>query len=576
MMLTKNITLFLLVLSNFIVVNPEVSAFISTSSLNGLPFNFSLNATCIGNDSVCPPWGYCDETSGTCKCFMKSDVLICDPNGVQNFILVGYCLTISDVSDEPELGLCIYNSEYLGHTKFNVDYLYDSLPLKTSSLNAEMCGAFNRTGTLCGKCSNNTYLQAYSYDMSCCSCGNQIYSFLKYIVVSYLPLTLFCMIVLVLQINIHASQLQGYVFFCQILASPVIARYAMFYLGEGGLKHSPYKIAPQLIGTLYGIWNLDFFRLFDLGICFKISPLATLSLDLLIALYPLVFMLFIYGMTVLHDSSWRVIVMIAKPFKSFFHLFKRNWNIKSSVIEGFATFIFLSNVKLLAVCYDLLIPVQVCHPSKNTTCKWALFYDSTVGYFSSEHIPYAVLAIVVFIVFVITPMLTLALYPLSIFQRCASHFPQRWQIALHILMDSFQGCYKDGTEPGCRDCRWFSAVAFVLRLIIFSTYGFFYESIVLWVMIIVCTAIITIIVNPNKPQFKHHSDHFAVFLIFLACLFTCAFEVNKGFYVTKIFYSVVIMIGVLHQGYFFVQIFYIIKKRMSQDNIKFDKTFMNK
>ena len=42
---------------------------------------------------------------------MKSDVLICDPNGVHNYVLVGYCLTISDVSDEPELGLCIYNSQ---------------------------------------------------------------------------------------------------------------------------------------------------------------------------------------------------------------------------------------------------------------------------------------------------------------------------------------------------------------------------------------------------------------------------------------------------------------------------------
>ena len=563
MRLAKFVTLFLLVLSNFLAV-PEVSASSKTSSLNGLPFNFSLNATCIGNDSVCPPWGYCDETSGTCKCFMKSDVLICDPNGVQNFILVGYCLTISDNSDELELGLCIYKSRYMEHTRYYVDYAYDSLPFQTSNLNTKMCGTFNRTGTLCGKCSNNTYLRAYSYDMSCSSCGNEIYSFIMYIIVGYVPLTLFCILVLVLEINIPASQLLGYVFFCQILTSPVFARSVMFYLGEGELKHSPYKIGPQLIGTLYGIWNLDFFRLFDLGICLKISPFATLSLDLLIALYPLVFMLFIYGMTVLHDSNCKVIVMIAKPLKSFFYVFKHKWNIKSSVIEGFATFMFLSNVKFLGVCFDLLIPVQVCHPSKNNTCKWALYYDSTVRYFSREHIPYAALAIVVFVVFVIIPMLTLALYPLSVFQRCASHLPHTWQIALYFLMDSFQGTYKNGTEPGCKDCRWFSVVAFVLRLLIFSTFGFYYLSITLWVVIIVCTAMLTIIVNPNKPQFQHNSDHFAVFLIFLASFFTCVFGVNKGFYVTKMLYSVVILIGVWHQGYFFIQTFYIIKKKCSK------------
>ena len=223
---------------------------------------------------------------------------------------------------------------------------------------------------------------------------------------------------------------------------------------------------------------------------------------------------------------------------------------KSSVIEGFATFMFLSNVKFLGVCFDLLIPMQVCHPSKNTTCKWALYYDSNVGYFSSVHVPYAVMAIAIFVVLVITPMLTLALYPLSVFQRCASHAPQRWQIALHILMGSFQGCYKDGTEPGCRDCRWFSVVTFVLRLLIFGTFGFFHEFILIWVAILVCTALLTIIVNPGKPQFKHHSDHFVVFLIFLACLFTSFFGINKGFYVGMIFYSFVIMLGIWHQGYF--------------------------
>ena len=171
------------------------------------------------------------------------------------------------------------------------------------------------------------------------------------------------------------------------------------------------------------------------------------------------------------------------------------------------------------------------------------------------------MAIVVFVVLVITPMLTLALYPLSVFQRCASHAPQRWQIALHIVMDSFQGCYKDGTESGCRDCRWFSVVTFVLRFLIFGTFGFFHKPIILWVLIIVCTAILTIIVNPNKPQFKHHSDHFAMFLIFLACLLICAIGTNIDFYVTKIIYSVLILIGISHQVYFFVQIFYVIKKK---------------
>ncbi len=39
-------------------------------------------------------------------------------------------------------------------------------------------------------------------------------------------------------------------------------------------------------------------------------------------------------------------------------------------------------------------------------------------------------------------------------------------------MDSFQGQYKNGTEPGTRDCRSFLAVFFVLRILGFMIYAF--------------------------------------------------------------------------------------------------------
>ena len=30
------------------------------------------------------------------------------------------------------------------------------------------------------------------------------------------------------------------------------------------------------------------------------------------------------------------------------------------------------------------------------------------------------------------------------------------------MLDSFQGCYKDGTEPGTFDCRWFQLLYYPL------------------------------------------------------------------------------------------------------------------
>ena len=36
--------------------------------------------------------------------------------------------------------------------------------------------------------------------------------------------------------------------------------------------------------------------------------------------------------------------------------------------------------------------------------------------------------------------------------------------ALRIFVDAFQGHYKDGTEPGTRDCRWFAGIYFLGRI----------------------------------------------------------------------------------------------------------------
>ena len=38
-------------------------------------------------------------------------------------------------------------------------------------------------------------------------------------------------------------------------------------------------------------------------------------------------------------------------------------------------------------------------------------------------------------------------------------------------MDAFQGCYKNGMEPGTRDCRWFSAMYLLVRLLVFVAYA---------------------------------------------------------------------------------------------------------
>ena len=159
--------------------------------------------------------------------------------------------------------------------------------------------------------------------------------------------------------------------------------------------------------------------MFDLGICLETSTLFIISLDLIVAVYPLLLLMVTYLMITLHDRNFRLVVVMWSPFRRIFSLFCDKWDIRSSVIDSFATFFFLSNVKFLSVAYDLLIPVQVYQLplSGNFTYSWRLYHNGTTDYFGSTHLPYAILAIVVLVVFVLLPVLILMLYPFRWFQK---------------------------------------------------------------------------------------------------------------------------------------------------------------
>ena len=103
------------------------------------------------------------------------------------------------------------------------------------------------------------------------------------------------------------------------------------------------------------------------------------------------------------------------------------------------------------------------HELPDNKTHYRIYYDASEEFLCGSHIPYALLAATLAIVFIIIPTLILILYPFRCFQKCLSYYRIQWHF-LHAFVDSFQGCYKDGTEPGTYDLRWFSAYGLVLRL----------------------------------------------------------------------------------------------------------------
>ena len=57
------------------------------------------------------------------------------------------------------------------------------------------------------------------------------------------------------------------------------------------------------MGTFYSIWNLDFFRFFSSDICLQTGSLATISLELVVAIYPVLLILITYGLILMYDRN---------------------------------------------------------------------------------------------------------------------------------------------------------------------------------------------------------------------------------------------------------------------------------
>ena len=165
-------------------------------------------------------------------------------------------------------------------------------------------------------------------------------------------------------------------------------------------------------------------------------------------------------------------------------------------------------MKFLSVAFDLVAPVKLYHINStgHLSHSWRLYYDATVPYMGKTHLPYAIVGSVVAVLLVVLPLLLIILYPFRWFQKFLNLFPFRWYI-LRTFMDSFQGYYKDGTEPGTRDYRWAASLFFILRILLlligFSLSGVFYCMFAPFVLVL--AALFLANFQPYKDNWKNYA-----------------------------------------------------------------------
>ena len=449
---------------------------------------------------TCPTWMYRSNVTGECQCGSDIDGgLKCNVTHKEVGHSDGYCITYDKHHNEVVAGECLYG--------YVLGSVYKTLPLNVSQLNEAMCGRLNRRGRLCSKCKREHYPLVYSYEFNCIKCTSSTYNWVKYIAIAILPTTCFYVLIILFRINVLSPHLYMLLQISQIFGSALNIRPFM-YVCSGYIL-----LCVKIIAIPYGIANVDFFRTLVNSICLDLTTLQTLALDYITAIYPLVLVIITCLAVELHAKNFKPIVWIWKPFSDFL-IGKLNWDIHSSIIKVFSTFLLLSYGKLLSITFDLLVPTRLYNVQGERLGLY-LYYDASYKYLSQEHLPYAILALSITFIFLLPPPLILILCLV----RCCRKCLRDRIFVLQSFAECFYGYYKDGTEPGTRDIRWFPAIAFLFRIIfIFAFFGIS-KNIMCYSFLTIFTtvvAIIIIICKPYKLPYARYNTIDAMLCLILA------------------------------------------------------------
>ena len=421
-----------------------------------------------------------------------------------------HCMFYDSAFNMSIVGHCFYSCYQLGGTKAKIT--------SSAEFNADICrkyGHLNRTGRFCGQCNKGYGLAAYSYSLlKCIPCPNSGYkNWLRYLAVALLPLTAFYILAVLLSFNVNSSSLNGVIMVIQCLSSP---RHSSASQGSHELLQKGRNLVLlNIFRSIFGVVNLDFLRYVYPTFCLhpEANIYQIMCLDYLVALYPFHLIFMTYLLVTAYDKRYRLVVWMWRPVQRCVHRHRSTWNIRTSLIEIFATFILFSYVKILSVSFQIFGFTAISDVSGKRLKYYSAYMDGT-EYFGPTHLPYALLAIVISSIFVVFPLVLLAVYPCRCFHKCLNCCGLRSR-ALHIFMDAFQGSYR--TEP--RDLRYFSVFYLLLRILIIAQFQIFLTPIFIFTsgIVSIISAAVVAIFQPYKM--KAHNTIDTVLLILMGISF---------------------------------------------------------
>lgn len=478
------------------------------------------------------PAGYDISSKGKgCTCNFQpahvSSILSCayDIHGPQLRVFIGYCAGI-DTKKDLVYSKCPFTANYFAPIH--------SANYTPENFNEEFCKQHTRTGFLCQKCKQDYGIDIFSPRFTCIPCNKTMsyVNWMKALAVVIGPQTVFFLLVIVFHIGITAPAMNGYIFFSHAVTLPLqtLILQSAWTLDLQHVSENKPRALTDIVLDPYRIWNFDYPEIFQVKVCLyeSLKIMHAIAFRYVHALFPIVLLAVALLFIELHARNCKPVVYMWKPLCFLCVRFRRKWEVKTSVIDAFATVILLSYSKIINTSLNLLTRNFV-RDSSGFHVETRLDYDTSVVYFKGQHIIYASVAIAMLSTFGLIPPVLLMLYPNRHFFKLLTKFKLDGWHGLHVFVETFHGSFKNRTN-GLPERRWFAGIYFIFRIIVFMIFALSEELVQLHLyLVFTYTAFLLLLVflRPYKRNFYTCLDasFLAILIVVSSSIVYCAEKV---------------------------------------------------
>ena len=417
----------------------------------------------------CPVWKWLNHTSGECQCgYTVLGGIKCNEDNGSVYARFDVCVSWDTHSESVLASICKYKR---AHNPL-ISRVFSEISKSPYNLSFDECELNHREGVFCGDCKEGFAPSLYIFSGTCVNCKHCIFNsfsgFFLFLLSEIIPLTIFYLIVMGLHLNIMSGPVLGYVVFCQahinfVHTHPNIWKFILSFSGKHLMAFNVYVLLP-----LSGIWNLNFFSMFVPNLCYScgFNNILRILMNYISILYIFILVIVTYYFSRNNMGTKIATSKFCKPAIHFLIRWRRNWSFSDSVLHALATFTGLFISKVAVISMQLITSERVININ-GTLIRRVLSFEPSMESFSQKHIPYATVAFISIIIFVILPLSVPCLYPNRHIQWLLSCLcGPRQRISLAMFVDTMFGGYRDGLDGGWNWMRLFPMSTFFFALAI--------------------------------------------------------------------------------------------------------------